>query len=239
MKTGNILLDSGRKKDHVRRYEEEHFQLREPFSALSHLFGFFSALLGMPVLLIKAADTGSSRGSLISLAVFMLTMILLYGASFSYHAFNISAKVNRILKKIDHMSIFILIAGTYTPVCQIALGERSGRILLIAVWVIALAGIFFKGFFVYCPTWLSSIMYVAMGWAVLSDFGEVLQVLPTGAFLLLLIGGIFYTLGAVIYALKLSLFRNPLFGNHELFHLFVLAGSLCHYLLMLKYLTCM
>ena len=221
-----------RKNDHIRRYEDDFFKIREPFSALSHFAGFLLANIGMPVLLIRAAYLGASLRTLISLAVFMATMILLYGASASYHAFNISDRANRILKKADHMSIFVLIAGTYTPICMCVLPPKTGKILLIAVWGIGILGILFKAFFVYCPRWVSSFIYIAMGWAALSVFPALYSSLDQRAFLLLLTGGIFYTVGALIYAVKPNFFTNPVFGNHELFHLFVLAGSLCHYLLM-------
>lgn len=225
------------RKDYV-RHNEEIFRLRDPFSCLSHFAGFLLSIVGMPILLTRAAENSSQRTVMVSLSVYMLTMILLYGASASYHAFNISPRANRILKKIDHMSIFILIAGTYTPICAAVLPEREGNIMLAVIWSIGLLGILFKAFFVYCPKWVSSVIYLTMGWAVVAVMPILLPLLSTGAFLLLLLGGLFYTVGAIIYALKLTVFKNPYFGNHELFHLFVLAGSLCHYLLMLHYIAC-
>ena len=231
------MTQAPKRPDHIRVYEDDFFKIREPFSALSHFAGFLLAIIFLPVLLIHASSFGASRASMSSLGVYMITMILLYGASASYHAFNISKKANRILKKIDHMSVFVLIAGTYTPVCVTVLKGQAGEILLKAIWGICLLGIFFKAFFVYCPRWVSSVIYVGMGWAAVSVLPQLLSLLPQGAFLLLLGGGLLYTIGAVIYALKLSVFTNEVFGNHELFHLFVLAGSVCHYLMMLLYIA--
>lgn len=131
----------------------------------------------------------------------------------------------------------MLIAGSYTPICRLVLEPSSGRALLIAVWTIALAGILIKALWITCPKWVSSILYIAMGWICLFVFGELLHTLQPGAFLLLLAGGIFYTIGGVIYALKLPLFNqiHPNFGSHEIFHLFIMAGSACHFFCMYCY----
>lgn len=213
------------------------FKAKEPISALSHFIGYLLAIFATPLLLIKSAINNPSLNNLIAFSIYMLTMIILYGASAAYHSFNISYRINRILKKIDHMSIFILIAGSYTPICLITLKDDGGFVLLIVIWLIALLGIIFKAFFVYHPKYISSIIYVLMGWACLFVLPNIIKNLSSGAFALLLIGGIFYTVGAIIYALKPKIFNNEYFGNHELFHIFVLLGSIMHYLLMFIYLT--
>ena len=161
-------------------------------------------------------------------------MFLLYTASTTYHSLDISAKVNRRLQKMDHMMIFILIAGTYTPVCLLTLPKPSGLMLLAAVWGIALVGIFIKGFWITCPKWFSSTIYIAMGWLCVLAMVPLVQTLPTAAFIWLVAGGVIYTIGGVIYALKLPLFnaKHQYFGSHEIFHVFVMAGSLCHYVTM-------
>ena len=161
-------------------------------------------------------------------------MILLYAASTIYHTLDISASVNRRLRKLDHMMIFILIAGTYTPVCLIVLGNRMGYALLGLVWGIALVGIVINAFWISCPKWFSSLIYIAMGWACVLAFSQIVQALPPAAFGWLLAGGIIYTIGGVIYALKLPIFnsKHKNFGSHEIFHLFVMGGSLCHYVMM-------
>lgn len=220
-------------------HPEGIFVAKDKISALTHFIGFLLSIAGMPVLLIHASLLGASEVQMIGYAVFMASMILLYGASAAYHSFHISPRIDRVLKKLDHCSIFVLIAGSYTPICLTVLKGESGVILLAAVWIIALLGIVFKLCWVTCPKWVSSVIYTAMGWACLTEFPALLTGLGSG-FSLLLLGGIFYTLGAVIYARKKPLFPNEKetgFGNHELFHLFVMAGSLCHYLLAYQVLT--
>ena len=210
--------------------------IREPGSAITHLIGMILAVFASIPLLLKAA-LFDSRTAVLAMAVFMTSMILLYGASTLYHSVNVSGKRLKIFRKIDHMMIFILIAGSYTPVCLLVLEPHSGKSLLIAVWGIAAVGILLKALWITCPKWFSSIIYIAMGWACVSVFGQLLTLLSAPAFGWLLAGGILYTVGGVIYALKLpvfnSLHRN--FGSHEIFHLFVIGGSICHFICMYCY----
>ena len=189
-------------------------------------------------LLVRAA-VHSGVKSLTAMTVFMISMVLLYAASTIYHSVNCSGRILRIFRKMDHMMIFVLIAGTYTPVCLLTLPKPSGLMLLAAVWGIALVGIFIKGFWITCPKWFSSVLYIAMGWSCLSVLGQLFSLLPLHAFLWLLAGGLIYTAGGIIYALRLPLFdaRHPMFGLHEIFHLFVMAGSLCHFVFMFCYLA--
>ncbi len=210
--------------------------IREPGSAITHFIGMMMAVFAAVPLLIKAAmEPGTA--SLASMSVFMLSMILLYGASATYHSINVSEKVIRVFRKIDHMMIFILIAGSYTPVCMIVLGGKLGYTLLTVIWGIAIAGIGIKAFWITCPKWFSSVVYIAMGWVCVGVFGPLWNTLPPSAFLWLLAGGIIYTIGGVIYALKLPIFnsRHAYFGSHEIFHLFVMGGSICHFIFMYLY----
>ncbi len=212
------------------------FHIKDPGSAITHFIGMVAAMLAAAPLLVKAYRD-DSRLTVISLAVFITSMILLYAASTLYHTLDISPKVNRALKKIDHMMIFILIAGTYTPVCMVVLGDQTGWMLLALVWSIAAAGILIKMCWITCPKWFSSVLYIAMGWVCVLAFTRIVQALPTAAFGWLLAGGIIYTIGGVIYALKLPVFnsRHRRFGSHEIFHLFVMGGSLCHYIVMYRF----
>ena len=212
--------------------------IREPGSALTHFIAMLLALCAAVPLLVRAA-VHSGVKSLTAMTVFMISMVLLYAASTIYHSVNCSGRILRILRKMDHMMIFILIAGTYTPVCLLTLPKPSGLMLLAAVWGIALVGIFIKGFWITCPKWFSSVLYIAMGWSCLSVLGQLFSLLPLHAFLWLLAGGLIYTAGGIIYALRLPLFdaRHPMFGLHEIFHLFVMAGSLCHFVFMFCYLA--
>ena len=207
--------------------------IREPGSALTHFIAMLLALCAAVPLLVRAA-VHSGVKSLTAMTVFMISMVLLYAASTIYHSVNCSGRILRIFRKMDHMMIFVLIAGTYTPVCLLTLPKPSGLMLLAAVWGIALVGIFIKGFWITCPKWFSSVLYIAMGWSCLSVLGQLFSLLPLHAFLWLLAGGLIYTAGGIIYALRLPLFdaRHPMFGLHEIFHLFVMAGSLCHFVFM-------
>lgn len=210
------------------------FQAKDPISALTHFIGFIASIMGMPPMLLHAAQYSHSIYELASLSIFMLSMIFLYGASTAYHSFNISEHANMLLKKLDHMMIFVLIAGSYTPVCVIVLDPSIGIKLLIGVWGIAILGILFKAFWVTCPKWVSSVIYIGMGWLCLFAFKDIYHALSSSAFYWLLAGGIIYTIGGVIYALKLPIFRKYFrnFGAHEIFHIFVMGGSLCHYITM-------
>ena len=210
--------------------------IREPGSAITHFIGMMMAVFATIPLLVKTAMEANTI-SLASMSVFMLSMILLYGASATYHSINVSQKIITIFRKIDHMMIFVLIAGSYTPVCLIVLGGRLGYTLLTVVWGIAIAGMTIKAFWITCPKWFSSIIYIAMGWVCLGVFGPLWHTLPATAFLWLLAGGIIYTAGGIIYALKLPIFnsRHAYFGSHEIFHLFVLGGSICHFIFMYLY----
>ena len=210
--------------------------IREPGSAITHFIGMMMALVAATPLLIKAALSSGTLGFR-AMAIFILSMVLLYGASATYHSVNLTGKALRFFKKLDHMMIFVLIAGTYTPVCLIILGGPLGYTLLAVVWGIALFGIILKACWVTCPKWFSSMIYIAMGWVCLGVFGTLWDTLPHAAFLWLLAGGIFYTVGGVIYALKLSVFngKHKYFGSHEIFHIFVMLGSICHFIFMYQY----
>ncbi len=210
---------------------EEH--IKDPGSAITHFIGMLMAIFAAVPLLIKAAHE-PSRIYVVSIAVYAASLILLYAASTTYHTFNRSEKLNTILKKVDHMMISVLIAGSYTPICLLVLGGKTGILLLSIVWGIALIGILIKAFWVYCPKWVSSVLYIGMGWTCVLAFTQILNSMSPAAFGWLLAGGIIYTVGGVIYTLKLPIFnsRHKYFGSHEIFHLFVMGGSACHFVVM-------
>ena len=215
---------------------EKRLYIKEPGSAITHFIGMIMAIIAAIPLLYRAARE-PSKLYIVSLTIYAASLILLYAASTTYHTFDISEKVNTVLKKIDHMMIFILIAGTYTPVCLIVLGNKSGYRMLSLVWGIAIVGIIINALWINCPKWFSSVIYIAMGWVCLFVFRELLATLSQAAFLWLLAGGLIYTVGGVIYALKLPVFnaKHSQFGSHEVFHLFVMAGSICHFVFMYQY----
>lgn len=210
--------------------------IREPGSAITHFIGMVMAVLAAIPLLMKAGNSSDGR-TLLAMAIFIGSMILLYGASATYHSVNLSGRPLRIFRKIDHMMIFVLIAGSYTPVCLIVLGGQRGYTMLAVVWGIALAGMIIKACWITCPKWFSSVIYIAMGWVCVFVFGQLRDTLSTPAFLWLLAGGIVYTVGGIIYALKLQIFnsKHKYFGSHEVFHLFVMGGSVCHFIFMYLY----
>lgn len=209
--------------------------LREPGSAITHFIAMCCTIgAGIP-LLIKAASIGTIY--LLSMFIFIVSMILLYAASATYHSLTLPDSIIKIFRKIDHSMIFVLIAGSYTPVCMIVLGGSTGYRLLALVWGIALLGIGVKFLWITCPKWFSSIIYISMGWICVFYMAAIMKSLSVSAFLWLLAGGIIYTIGGVIYALKLPIFnsKHRNFGSHEIFHLFVMAGSFCHFIFMYQY----
>ena len=207
--------------------------INDPGSALTHFIGLLTSIIVVIPLLIKAwGEPGII--TMVSFSIYAMSLILLYAASSTYHSFGKTKRVRTILKKIDHIMIFVLIAGTYTPICLLVLERPVGLILLAVIWGIALLGGIFKLFWVYCPKWVSSILYIGMGWACIFAFSHIWEAMPTGGFVWLLVGGIVYTIGGVLYGLKLKVlnkrFKN--FGHHEIFHLFVMGGSTCHFIVM-------
>ena len=210
--------------------------IREPGSAITHYIGMMMALVAAVPLMIKA---GLSQNilSIVAMVIFIGSMVLLYGASATYHAVNLTGKALKVFKKIDHMMIFVLIAGSYTPVCLLVLEKSLGLPLLGLVWGTAIVGMLIKMFWVTCPKWFSSVIYIAMGWECVLVFGPLVETLEKGAFWWLLSGGLFYTIGGVIYALKIPFLDHlhKYFGLHEIFHLFIMAGSICHFIFMFQY----
>lgn len=210
--------------------------IREPGSAITHFIAMLMAGLAAVPLLAKAGLSGSTK-TVEAMMIFMGSMVLLYGASTIYHSVVVPEHVLKIFRKLDHMMIFVLIAGSYTPVCMIVLGGKSGYTLLAAVWGIAAAGMLIKALWINCPKWFSSVIYIAMGWVCVFVFGQLLETLSKEAFFWLLAGGVIYTVGGIIYALKLSIFnsKHAGFGSHEIFHLFVMGGSICHFIFMYRF----
>lgn len=204
-------------------------RIREPFNGASHLVGLLLAGAGT-VLLLRLA-----KGPLevIGFGIYGATLILLFTASTIYHALPLPAAKLRALRTLDHISIYFLIAGTYTPVALITLNGRLGWTLLLAVWLIALAGIPFKLFFLDAPIWLSTGTYLAMGYLALLALVPLAHAVSYSGLAWLIAGGLAYTVGAVIYARQRPDPFPGRFGHHEIWHLLVLAGSGCHYAFML------
>lgn len=204
-------------------------RLREPFNGASHLIGLVLACSGTAFLLQAA----QSRWQVTAFAIYGTTLILLYGVSTLYHSLPLADRPLRALRTLDHIAIYFLIAGTYTPVAMITLHSRLGWILLGLVWLIALAGIPFKLFYLDAPVWLSTGTYLGMGYLALIAVVPLLQAVSFGGVLWLVAGGAAYTVGAIIYASERP---NPFpgrFGHHGIWHLLVLTGSACHFAFMM------
>ena len=192
----------------------------ERLNILTHGFGFFASLVAFTFFIIKSIES-TNKHSLLSSIIFGLSLCVLYAASTIYHS-AVESNKRRKLKIFDHTSIYVLIAGTYTPFCLVTLNNKIGWIILIAVWLMAFIGIIIKFFFIGKFDLLSTIMYVAMGWIIVFAIKPLIANLPHDGLLWLVAGGVAYTIGAVFYMIKRIKF------NHTIFHVFVLIGSFCH-----------
>lgn len=204
-------------------------RLKEPVSGLTHLAG---ALLG-PIAVIFLILTAWPRASAVEIAaftVFGLSLFLLYSASAIYHLAYVSPKAEKRLKILDHAMIFVLIAGTYTPFCLIPLAGTTGYVMLAVVWGLALVGLPMKIFWHNAPRFLSTAIYVLMGWVVILAIVPLWRATTPFAFWWLVAGGASYTVGAVVYAIKWPDPLPPVFGFHEVWHIFVLGGSVSHFI---------
>lgn len=205
--------------------------LRDPVSGLTHCIAAALAVLGT-ILLIDRVASPALPWHIVTFSIFGVGMIALYTASTLYHWLPASPHGIRVLRRIDHSMIFVYIAATYTPICLIPLRGPWGWTIFGIVWGVALFGIFMKMFWLHAPRWLSTGLYLGLGWVVIIGIYPLIMSLPLGGVLWLFAGGIMYSIGAVIYAKK---WPNPVpdvFGFHEIFHLFVIAGSLCHFFVM-------
>jgi hemolysin III len=205
-------------------------KLREPVNGLTHLGGAVAAVFGQIALLVVASN---GLAKLISVLVYGLSLIALFSASATYHLVKAKPKTVEILRKLDHSAIYLLIAGTYTPICINAFTGFYRWGLLAIVWSMALIGILIKTIILEEPRWVSALVYVIMGWLCVSAIGQMTTVLSPLALTWLIIGGVVYTLGAVVYATKIFDFAPGKFGYHEVWHLFVLGGAAAHFVAVL------
>ncbi|MDD2396734.1 MAG: hemolysin III family protein [Tissierellia bacterium] len=210
---------------------------KEITSALTHLGGAIFGVIDL-ILLLNIAVKSSSLITIASFLVFGLSVIFLYSTSCVYHFIDSSKKKAKlIMRKLDHIMIFVLIAGTYTPICLLVLNKDIGYKLLFVVWSITIIGAFIKIFWINAPRWVSSGLYIGMGWISIFVFMPLVKSMAPGGLFWLSLGGLLYTVGGVIYGLKKPNIDKPWFGFHELFHLFVLAGTFCHFIMMYFYIA--
>jgi hemolysin III len=207
-------------------------KLREPVNGLTHLGAAVVATVGLGVLVYLARN---DEVKAVSLSLYGLTLILMFSASAAYHMAQVGPRPLLVLRKLDHSAIYLLIAGTYTPICLTYFtGFWRGGLLAI-IWSLALIGIVVKIFVIRAPRWLSAGIYLLMGWLSIAAIRQILTALPAGALVWLVLGGLFFTVGAVIYVLKKPDPWPGLFGFHEIWHIFVILGAVSHFVLMAAY----
>jgi len=204
--------------------------MRDKISTITHFIGAILSAVGVVYVIYKGIKVGNTP-YLVGSLIFGMSMVLLYSASTTYHWARVNDKTLEILRKIDHMMIFILIAGTYTPVFLVGLGGVFGFTLLVIVWTIAIIGIVLKAFWKGMPRKVTTTIYISMGWFSLVALYQLTKTLPLQGLIFLVLGGISYTIGGVIYGGKFEIFNFKNFGFHDVFHLFVLGGSFFHYLM--------
>ena len=209
--------------------------VREPINAYTHLFGAGLSIIGTIFLFIYGGKgLPLTTTAIVSIIIFGLSLTALYTASGIYHAVNANEAILLRLKKLDHSMIFMLIAGSYTPFCLLTLSGLWQLTILILVWSLAIIGILLKIFWINMPRWVSTSFYIGMGWVAVLALNPLTKALSIGGIVWLALGGIMYTIGGIIYGLKKPNFSTK-FGFHELFHIFVLLGSACHYWCIFNY----
>ncbi|WP_047863802.1 PAQR family membrane homeostasis protein TrhA [Rubrobacter aplysinae] len=209
-------------------------EFREPFSGLSHLVGGVLAAVGLVALLAAAVMAGSAERG-VAFGVYGASLVGLYAASALYHLLPVSERATARLRKLDHAMIFVLIAGTYTPVCLLALSGPWRWGLLGTVWTLAICGVLMKLRRIGSRSWPTVALYLGLGWLSVAALPKLLEALPVGALVWLAAGGLVYSAGAVIYATKRPDLLPGSFGHHGLWHLFVIAGSACHFWALARY----
>lgn len=214
-------------------------KIKDPVSGFTHLAWAILSVAGLVLLILTAIFNGEGAWDIVSFSIFGTSLILLYTFSSLYHLCNVSEKATMVLRKFDHIMIYVLIAGTYTPIALGPLRGGWGWSIFGIVWGIAILGIFLTIFWFKAPRWITTSLYIAMGWVVIIAIYPMIiafkEANALGSLLWLLTGGIFYTIGGIIYGLKKPNFKNPYFGFHELFHIFVMLGSLCHFWFIFQY----
>lgn len=209
--------------------------IREPMNGLTHLTGAILSFIGLLAMVIKAASLQESALHISAIIIFGVSMILLYSASATYHMIIAKERMIAFIRRIDHSMIFVLIAGSYAPFCLISLDGMLGWLLFAIISLCAVLGVVFKLVWFSCPRWLSTGLYIAMGWIIIFAAKPLADVLSTTGLFLLVLGGIFYTVGGIIYGLKPKWLNFKYMGFHEIFHIFIMLGSLAHFLCVYLY----
>lgn len=209
--------------------------IREPINGLTHFAGAILSFVALLAMVIKASLTTGSPLAITAVTIFGISMILLYSASATYHMVIAKAKVIAFLRRLDHSMIFILIAGTYTPFCLISLNGVTGWVLFSIIVATAVFGIVFKMVWFHCPRWLSTALYIIMGWMIVFVISPLAGSIDSMGVYLLALGGVLYTIGGVIYAIKPKFLQSKFMGFHEIFHIFIMLGTIAHFLSVFLY----
>lgn len=214
-------------------------KIKDPVSGISHLIGAILSIIGLVLLIVYSSFYGEGAWDIVSFTIFGLGLVLLYTFSSLYHMINIGEKVTNLFRKFDHMMIYVLIASSYTPICLGPLRGPWGWSIFGVVWGLAIIGIILTAVWIKAPRWLTTTIYVGMGWLVIIMIYPLLKVFASlnalASLWWLLIGGIFYTIGGLIYGLKKFPFTTKHFGFHEIFHIFVMLGSFCQFWFIFRY----
>lgn len=213
-------------------------KVRDLVSGLTHCIGAALSLVGLVLLIVFAAIYGNAY-HVVSFTIFGVGLFLLYLFSTLYHWLNISEKGITVFRKFDHIMIYILIAASYTPVCLVSLRGPWGWSLFGVIWGLAVLGTILSAIWIKAPRAITTAIYIIMGWAVIIAIYPLIQVFKEAnnlkSLIWLVAGGIFYTIGGIIYALKIPKTKWKGFGFHEIFHIFVMLGSACHYWFVIRY----
>ncbi|WNY63776.1 PAQR family membrane homeostasis protein TrhA [Borreliella americana] len=208
----------------------------ELFSSISHLFGIILSIIGTTIL-VTISTLKKKDLHVLVFFIYGFSMTLLYVMSTLYHIFPKGSKIKKIFRKFDHISIFILIAGTYTPACAILVPNKSGLIILCIVWSLAIIGIIFKVIFTNSPGWFNGSIFIIMGWIIIFKIKPIYKALNGQGFFWLVFGGIVYTIGAIVYALSKKFNPTINMKMHDVFHVLIIIASASHFWFMLKYIS--
>jgi len=215
-------------------------KIKDPVSGISHLIGAILSIVGLVLLIVFAVRFGEGAWDIVTFTIFGVALLLMYTFSSLYHMLNVGEKVSNIFRKFDHIMIYILIAATYTPICLGPLRGPWGWSIFGVVWGLAIIGTVLSLIWIKAPRWLTTTIYVGMGWLVVIMAYPLIKTFTEleamHSLLWLLAGGIFYTIGGLVYGLKKFPITTKNWGFHEIFHIFVLLGSFCQFWFIFRYL---
>ncbi|MDO9084611.1 MAG: hemolysin III family protein [Anaerolineaceae bacterium] len=208
--------------------------MREPISALTHLAAAVLSLFGLISLIYFG---WGDLTKILTLIIYGISLVLMFIASGTYHLFIAKDSIILNLRKFDHSAIYLLIAGSYTPICYHFFDGFWQYGMLAIIWGLAIIGVSVKLFIINAPRWVTAGVYLLMGWLAIMGVEEILQSMPVAAILLMVIGGLFYSIGAIVYITKKLNFIPGVFGFHEIWHIFVILGAFSHFYVILRFIA--